>query len=284
MNAHTREHRAGRSLSTLFAAGFVGAGRTIAIAFLGLALFTTACGGSSPAGPNAPSPTPDPSVSAVTVTTASSTGSSFQLTATTRMSDGSTRDVTALSQWESSNRALATVSATGLLTVVSGGDVDVRATYQGVVGALHLLVSTPPAPTTFEISGVVTEVAPLSRTLSGVRLQITSGPGAGTTMTSDAGGLFRFAAVAPGVIAIEASRDGYILWNVSNLMVSEDYRQLEVVLYPTPPDDQSGTTASARCNDGTWSWAKARGDSCVANGGIAYTVCPGLLCNSLTAP
>jgi hypothetical protein len=197
------------------------------------------------------------------------------------MSDDTMRDVTSLSQWDCSDRALATVSTTGMLTVISGGDIDVRATYQGVGGSMHLLVSTP-ASSTVEISGVVTEAAPGSLSMSGVRLQMVSGPAAGTMVTSGPGGFYRFTSVPRGVVAIEATKDGYLSWDVRNLTLDTDYH-LDVVLYPTPPTDAGGAAATTRCADGTWSWARTRGEACTVHGGIAYTVCPGVLCNSLTA-
>lgn len=241
-----------------------------------------ACGSNDSASPTAPSPAPAATVTAVTVTSAAQTGSSFQLTATTRMSDGSASDVTALSQWESSSPALVSVSSTGLLTVVSGGDVDVRATYLGVVGTLHLLLAGPPVAETYAVFGVVTEVIPALKPVSGVRLQMTSETGARTTVTSDAGGIYRFTSVAPGVMSIEAGRDGYLMWRVTNLMVTNEDRQLEVVLYPTPPTDATGASATSRCADGTWSWSETRAGACAVNGGIAYTVCPEVLCHSVT--
>jgi hypothetical protein len=234
----------------------------------------SACGGNTAQSPVAPTV----STSAVTVTSALQAGPTVQLTAMARLSDGGSRDVTALALWECSTPSLAAVSNAGLLTITAPGGVNVRATYQSVVGTLQLLATGPSAPTTFEISGEVTEIAPASRILSGVRLEITEGPDSGTTVTSDASGLFRFATATPGVIGLEATKDGYLVWSVSQLTVNKDYRQMEVVLYPVPPEDQSGATPTTRCKDGTWSWAKTRADACPASGGIAYAVCPGLLC------
>ena len=54
------------------------------------------------------------------------------------MSDGSTRDVTSSAAWESSNPGIAAVSSTGMVTVVGNGELDVRATYQNVMGSMHL--------------------------------------------------------------------------------------------------------------------------------------------------
>ena len=53
---------------------------------------------------------------------------------------------------------------------------------------------------------------------------------------------------------------------------------VDLWLAPTPPKDATGATATARCNDGTWSWAQTRAEACTAAGGIAYPVCPGTMC------
>jgi hypothetical protein len=49
-------------------------------------------------------------------------------------------------------------------------------------------------------------------------------------------------------------------------------------MYPTPATNPSGATATARCKDGTWTWATTVAEACTANGGILYGVCPGALC------
>jgi hypothetical protein len=159
--------------------------------------------------------------------------------------------------------------------------VDVRATYQNVAGSISLLVSGPPRPTTFAISGVAIETPPSGKVVSGVVVQVTEGPDAGLTATTDEGGLYRFAALRTAPLTLEARKSGYLLWRVTNLMLDRD-RQLEIVLFPTPPKNADGVDATARCNDSTWSWAQTRTEACAANGGIAYTICPGPLCELKT--
>jgi hypothetical protein len=98
-----------------------------------------ACGSAARNGnPTAPSTA---TVAAVAVTGGSTAAASFQLTAVARMSDGTSRDVTSLAAWESSNPVVAAVSSTGMVTVVGIGELDVRATYQNVSGSMHLSVA-----------------------------------------------------------------------------------------------------------------------------------------------
>ncbi|HEY3547203.1 MAG TPA: Ig-like domain-containing protein [Propionicimonas sp.] len=108
------------------------------------------CGGSSaPGSPSGPSPS-IPVVSSVTVTSTGTVspnvGISVQLKATVSFSNGSTQDVTTLATWRSSNVAVATVSATGLLSAVAAGQADITAVYQAVTGTWHITVTpAPPA-------------------------------------------------------------------------------------------------------------------------------------------
>jgi carboxypeptidase family protein/Big-like domain-containing protein len=217
-----------------------------------------------------------PTATAIIIATASLTPWSFQLSATARLSDASTRDVTTAARWESADTAIAIVTSSGLVGAVAAGDVEIRAIYQGVVGSAKLTMARPPGASTFALSGIAREVAPNSHPLAGVRIQVTAGADFGLTTTTASDGSFRFPSLKQGLTAVEAYKDGYLLWSIGNWMVDED-KQLIVSLYPIPQKDENGVTASARCTDSTWSWAKLRMLAC-ADSGIAYVVCPGPLC------
>ena len=64
------------------------------------------------------------------------------------------------------------------------------------------------------------------------------------------------------------------------ISTSSSDTKIAVELFPTPPTNSSGATATGRCNDGSWTWATSRADACVNSGGLAYGVCPGPLCKS----
>lgn len=242
----------------------------------------TACAGTgaqsftAPTSATAPPVPAGPTATAVIIATTSLTPSTFQLSATARLSDASTRDVTTAARWESANTALAIVTSSGLVSGVAAGEVEIRAIYQGVVGSVNLTVARPPGASTFALTGIAREVTPNAHPLAGVRIQVTSGADFGLTTTTAGDGSFRFPSLKRGLTAVEAFKDGYLLWSIGNWMVDED-KQLIVSLYPVPPKDDNGVTASARCSDGTWSWAKLRMLAC-ADSGIAYVVCPGPLC------
>jgi hypothetical protein len=94
---------------------------------------------------NSSTPVPVASVS-VTLTSSSLTpGLTTQATATTR--DANNNVLTGRSiTWSSSNNALATVSASGLVTAVAVGSVQITATSEGVSGSANLTVVSPPPP------------------------------------------------------------------------------------------------------------------------------------------
>lgn len=208
-------------------------------------------------------------VSTVTVSGAPSSSSSpFQLTATARLVDGSLQDVTRSATWESSN-TLASISPSGYVTILGNGDVDLRATYQGVTGSAHTNASLPQ---TFTLSGVVVEIAPTTRPIAGARIQIIGGDHA----FSNDQGVFAISGVAAGRTLIEVSKDGYEIFE-ANVIIDPDI-ELRLNLYPTPPNNPDGVRATARCNDGSWSWAQTPTAVCTANGGVAYPVCPGPFC------
>ncbi len=235
-----------------------------------------ACGGSGSTAAPPATPMPTASVAAVTVTSAATSSTTFQLSATAHLADGAVRDVTSSSAWASSNPSLAAVSAAGLLTVAGSGEVEVRATYQTVLGTLRMLVTQPPPQFKYTVSGVAREAAPTAMILVGLRIEFTSGPDAGTVVMSDSSGFFT-AALTPGLIAMQATKDGYEIWRVANLTMDQN-RAFDITMYLNPPRNVAGSIATARCADGTWSWAQTRARACTENGGIAYGQCPGPIC------
>jgi hypothetical protein len=75
-------------------------------------------------------------VSSVAVTGATpAIGASSQFSAVATFSGGTTQDVTSTATWQSSNVAVATVSATGMVTAIAPGNATISATYQTVAGS-----------------------------------------------------------------------------------------------------------------------------------------------------
>jgi hypothetical protein len=232
----------------------------------------------APTAPTAPTPpAPTASVRDVVVTSSPASATTYQMTAKADLSDGTSSDVTTASRWDTSDATLATVSASGLLTVLKSGHIYVRATYQNMAGMLDMTINAPAQAGTLALSGVAFEPPPTPKPVAGLTLRIIQGPDTGQSTMTDAAGHFMFPPLHPGEIGVEAVKDGYLPWRLTNLMMDHD-RDLQVVLYPTPPVNGAGMSATARCNDASWSWAQTRAEACAANNGIAYTVCPGPLC------
>ena len=94
-----------------------------------------ACGAQpSPTAPSAqPSPPAAPTIQIlrITVPPTLEAGTTVQLSAVTVLSDGAAQTVTPDSvRWQVSNTVVATISATGVLSALQAGVVDVRASYQ----------------------------------------------------------------------------------------------------------------------------------------------------------
>jgi hypothetical protein len=202
---------------------------------------------------------------------------SFQLAATASLADNTTRDVTRLANWTSTDPTIATVSASGMVTVNGSGGVEVQASYSGITGSLFLRVAA--RPTTLTLAGYVHEIAPNDHPLAGATIQITSGPDAGATIMTDAAGNYSISALHPGVASVSVSKDGYYTYRITSLTLAQN-TGIFVWLYPTPPADANGASATARCNDGSWTWAGSRDQACTGHGGISYDVCPGALCET----
>jgi Carboxypeptidase regulatory-like domain/Bacterial Ig-like domain (group 2) len=154
-------------------------------------------------------PSPTPTVTAVLVTSggaSAQTGQSTQLTATATLSDGTTQTVTTQATWGSTNTAVATVSSAGVVTFVAPGDVDVRATYQSVMGTLHFAVTA--VTLRFRLSGVITDSGN-QRGVEGVLVEILNGPDAGRSTRTDANGAYSFADVVAGTFTVRVSKQPY---------------------------------------------------------------------------
>ena len=193
---------------------------------------------------------------------------SIQLTAVAKRQNGLTEDVTSRASWQSSNPQIATV-ANGLVKGTSSGTVTIGATFEGVHAETPIVVS---ASATITIRGVVKEAAPNSVPLAGVRVSAL----VGQSTVTDSSGSYVLAGVPTGSYIYEVFKDGYEL--LTGIGSSEVDTQENFTLFPTPPKDSSDITATARCNDKSWSWAQTQATACVANGGVAYPVCPGPLC------
>ena len=86
-----------------------------------------------------------------------SIGSSSQLSAVARFSDGTTRNVASRAAWQSSDIRIATASSTGVVAGVASGSATITATYGGMSDQLTITVTSgPPTVTAVTITGTPT--------------------------------------------------------------------------------------------------------------------------------
>ncbi|MBE3123251.1 MAG: carboxypeptidase regulatory-like domain-containing protein, partial [Planctomycetes bacterium] len=236
---------------------------------------------------------------AVTPTGLTATGSptdlfpnqTVQLTATARMSDGSSQDVTGQATWSSSNAAAASVSSTALVTAVAVGDTDIRAAWQGLTALLRIRVIARP-PSSYSLSGIVRENTS-NNPLPGATVQVTAGDQAGRSTTTGSDGRYQLSGLT-GTLTVQVSAGGYANQTFTVTLTADASRDLTLTTSLPPP---SGTTcpvsgsisapcgtATAFCNDGWYSCSQNRSGTCSTHGGVRCWICPGVLCNPIAAP
>jgi uncharacterized protein YjdB len=92
-----------------------------------------------------------------------SAGAKQPFTATGHYSDGTTKDLTALAQWKSSNAAVASIDATGVATGVAAGLVTITATASSMQGTANLTVNAIVSLTAIAITPQLSSI-PISTT------------------------------------------------------------------------------------------------------------------------
>jgi hypothetical protein len=218
-------------------------------AALALALAAVGCS-DSPTAPSSLSRAVQPDVVMLSISgsvSLSAIGQTSQLTATARLADGSTRDVTLESQWRSLDASVATVSSIGFVTVVAFGLTRIEASH-GSRTATTMVAAW--APGEFGVMGRVRE--PGLSGLGGVRVR---DPQTGrSTTTGNDGGFFLGSVRGP---SFTFERDGY---ETTTHAVSSD-RNVDVPMQrvirvmpgatatppPLAPHDLSYTVGADRC-------------------------------------
>lgn len=137
---------------------------------------------------------------------------------------------------------------------------------------------TPETPKSYAIGGMVTAVEKPTRFVKDARVEITSGANAGRFVVSGADGSFALMDLLPGAGTLRVSKTDFQSWS-QEFSLDNDLK-IAAELFPAPPANQNGATATGRCNDGAWTWAQTLPEACILNGGIAYGVCPGPLCKT----
>ncbi len=219
---------------------------------ISLALVTSACQSS------ATSPTTTATLYTVVVSGSPPTvGATSQFTATARMSDDTTEDVTSQATWTASDTTIATVSSSGLVEGVSAGQIKISATYQNLMGSSTFPVGIISATAT---GIVVTGFPPSAGATSRFTATVAYSDGSTrdvtslATWTSSNSAVATVAAglvtgIASGAVTISATYQ----WLIGSTTFGVGTTLISVVVSGTPPaigtDNQF--SATARFSDGS---------------------------------
>ena len=210
--------------------------REISCVLIATATLSWACSGKSMTAPSSAPPAQTPVVTAVTVTgNVPTVGQTTQLTAIATLSNGTTQDVTAQATWQSSNASIVSVSSGGVASGAAAGEADIKATYAGATGSLHLKL---PA-LTFAVSGVIVD-SDSGRSIE-AEVEVVDGANAGKVTRADGSGHYALSGLVPGSFGLRARATGYQSGDTRVTVVDADARaDITLRRVPTRPD-YSGT-------------------------------------------
>jgi len=181
------------------------------VAVAAVSIVSFACGSSpNPTGPN-------DIVRIIVAGAPPPLGSTSQFTALAVRPDGSSQAVTSLASWRSSNTSVATVTASGLVTGVGNGPVEITATYASTKGSLTFEVAPAAALT---LRGTVTDA--VSRdVVAGATVTVRDGSGATRSGTTDAAGGYSIAGLTAGSVEVSARAADHITVTRSAMLTSD---------------------------------------------------------------
>jgi uncharacterized protein YjdB len=126
------------------------------------------------------------------------TGTTQQFTATGRLTDGSSQDMTAAVVWNTQNPSVAVISSSGLVTAKSAGSTAITATSGSVAGSMSLTV----VAATLKSIAITPANATLSRNAT---QQFTATATLGDGSTQNLSGSVTWSSVTPSVATISAT-------------------------------------------------------------------------------
>jgi hypothetical protein len=174
-----------------------------------------------------------------------SVGETSQLTATAGFFSGSSRDVSSETIWHSSNPAVATISARGLLTAVMPGRTLINASFQTKASNREVLMLPSGS---FILRGRINE--PGNLPISNARFEVVDGPPAGQFTMTNYNGAYELYGLS-GDVRVIVTKERYVAQTRSVSMTQDRVLDFEI-LPVVPPIAISGNyrltfTASERC-------------------------------------
>ena len=202
--------------------------------------------------------TPTATVSSVAVAgTAPNVGLTAQFTATATFSNNTTQSVTSQATWQSSNTAIATVNAAGVVTGVAPGDVDITATFQSVAGRQRVTI----AVRTFTLTGHVTD-GTSGGILPNINIAITAGPHTGASTKTDASGDYSLGGLESGAITVTASAVSYFSQDKAMTLIADARVDFVMARVPGCTYALSATAQTVAAGGGSGSFSATSGDAC----------------------
>ena len=166
-------------------------------------LVVVSCNSSSPTGPGGFHPLHN-TTSSLTISGPArvAPGTSAQYTATGRMADTTSQDISTKVLWRTSSGSVLTISSAGLATTKANGETIVTASSGAVSASLSVMV-LPPG--TYRLAGAVRDA---DQTVPGASVTVTSGQGGGASAVTNSLGTYVLYGVA-GEVDFTVTRVAY---------------------------------------------------------------------------
>ena len=154
----------------------------------------------------------------------------YQCQAYMNLSGQTSREVTGLATWSTSDAGIATVNSVGFVTAHRRGEVSVRAAYGGADGFMVLQVVPGGLRQYYRaLSGWVRESAGEAR-IPGVTVSIVDGPNAGRSTVTGPDGAYQLYDLEIGTFRVRFSRPGYVTVERTFVLTGESFNSLDVFL------------------------------------------------------
>jgi len=166
-------------------------------------LVVVSCNSSSPTKPGSFHPLHD-TTSSLTISGPAriAPGATAQYTATGRMADATSQDISTKAIWRTSSGSVLTLSPAGLATTKANGETIITASSGGATASISVMV----VPTgTYRLAGTVRDA---DQPVAGATVRVTSGQGTGASMTTSSVGQYVLYGVA-GEVELTVTRQSY---------------------------------------------------------------------------
>jgi hypothetical protein len=189
-------------------------------------VFSVACGGN----PTAPTSGPE-TLARVTLSLGfAEVVDGYQCQASAYVAEGVYRDVTGLATWSTSDSSIATVNGVGFVTVHRAGSVAVRASYQNASGFVTIDAQPGGSRRYYRaLSGWVRDSRDETK-LSGVAVQIVSGPNTGRSTVTGSDGAYQLYDLELGTFRVQFSKPGYVTTERTFVLTGESFNSLDAFL------------------------------------------------------